>query len=352
VHIERCLSTTLDKNALPQRMANMLSLATSLSVRALQRIQRGDVVIVGTNPPLLPWATLVVCRARGARCIIRVDDIYPDAAIAAGLIGATSLPARAFDSIEERLFRGSDGIVTMGRCMKSKLERKFPRVTTPIVVIPNYADVEEVSPKNGERNSLRQQECLEDKFVVLVAGNLGRVQGLEILIGAAKELLTEPDVHFLVVGDGARLNWLHTEKARLGLTNLTLTGARPRSEQNTFLKAGDVALLTLTKGMVGVGVPSRLYNYLAAGMPVISATGEGSETSLVVQEENVGWSVEPLDSAQLAAAVRDARNKRAELAEMGSRARRVAEQRFSRNSIVVAYQDAIDRVLEGTSIAG
>lgn len=350
VRIERCLSTTWDKNALPLRAVNMMSLSLSLSMRALQRVQRGDVVIVGTNPALLPWATLTVCRARGARCVVRVDDVYPDAAIAAGLIRAESVPAMAFNSVQERVLRLADGIVTMGRCMKSKLESKFANGIAPIVVIPNYADIEDVTPLGLASNAMRLQYGLLNKFVVVLAGNLGRVQGLEIAVEAARELLSDEDVHFLIVGDGAKFGWLRSAKSRFKLTNMTLAGARPRSEQNTFLTAGDIALLTLTRGMVGAGVPSRLYNYLAAGVPIISATGQGSETSLVVEEEGIGWCVEPLNSAELVRAISVAKLGKDELPAMGVRARRAAEERHSRNQIVAAYARAIANVSHGVSI--
>jgi glycosyltransferase involved in cell wall biosynthesis len=231
--------------------------------------------------------------------------------------------------------------------MKAKLEEKFPLLPTPIAVIPNYADIGDVLPSKRANNPMRLQYGLKDKFVVLVAGNLGRVQGLEIVIRAARELSSDPAVHFLIVGDGARIDWLRSEIARLRLSNITMAGARPRSEQNTFLTAGDVALLTLERGMVGVGVPSRLYNYLAAGMPVISATGRGSETSLVVEEERLGWCVEPLNGGELAHAVTDAMQRRAELPALGMRARQVAESRFCRDAIVARYSRLVDEMYRG-----
>jgi len=351
VHIERCLSTTLDKNVLSQRVVNMLSLSSSFGLRAFRSVQPGDVVIVGTNPPLLPWAALAACRTRRAKCIIRVDDIYPDAAIAAGLIEEGSVPARLFDSLQRQLLSRADGIITMGRCMKATLQRKFAGLTTPITVIPNYADVEEVKPNASCSEPIRRQYALQDKFVVLLAGNLGRVQGLEILVGAAEKLLTHPDIHFLVFGDGARTDWLRSEKDRLSLTNVTLAGARPRDEQQLFLGAGDIGLLTLTHGMAGIGVPSRFYNYMAAGLPVISATGRGSETTLVIEEEDIGWSVEPHDSARLAAAVLDAKERRGELQAMGACARRVAEGRFGRDAVVEAYARVVEGVITGSRAA-
>ncbi len=350
VRIERCAGTTWDKNFLPTRIANALTLSISIMGRSLSGFGRGDVVLTWTNPPFLPWVVLAACRAKRARCLVRVDDVYPDAAVAAGLLRAGGISARAMELAGNIVYTRVDGIILMGRCMWDLIRRKVGPRMAPTILIPSWADVDNIAPGLSSENSLRAELRLQEKFVIVLAGNLGRVQGLEIVVEAAKLLLQDTTIHFLIVGAGAKELWLKEQVQRLGLTNVTVTGRKPPSQQNIFLTAGDVALITLAKGMVGVGVPSRLYNCMAAGVPIIVATGQHSEPSLVVQEENIGWTIEPEDGPALAEAIRDAKQSRIRLRQMGERARLAAETRYGYKQVVQAYTEAVGKVFSGTRL--
>ena len=77
------------------------------------------------------------------------------------------------------------------------------------------------------------------------------------------------------------------------LKNISLIGFQDRSNQNDFLNACDVALITLSDGMLGLGVPSKAYNIMAAGKPILIIADNASEISMCVKEYNLGWIVEP-----------------------------------------------------------
>jgi glycosyltransferase involved in cell wall biosynthesis len=345
VRVERCQATALDKNVLGYRAINAATFSTSIFVHALAHVRKGDVVLAETSPPSLPFIALAVCRATGAKCMIRTEDVYPDAAVSAGLLPANGIITRTLDLANRKLFQHADAIVVIGRCMAELVRHKTGGHCAPITVIPNWADSDVVKPMEGAENPLRSELRLNDKFVVLLAGNLGRVQGLEILVEAAQGLQRDDDVRFLVVGTGAKEAWLRSQIDQRGLTNIILAGAKPRREQNVFLQAGDIALLTLSKGMMGAGVPSRLYNYMAAGMPIIAATGAGSESALVVREEQIGWVVDPGDGIGLAEVIREAKRSRAHLRELGRTARQAAATNYSRSQIVARHAEAIRSLL-------
>jgi glycosyltransferase involved in cell wall biosynthesis len=97
-------------------------------------------------------------------------------------------------------------------------------------------------------------------------------------------------------------------------------------------------VLGLKRGMKGVGVPSRFYNYLAAGKPVISVSEKECEISRVVGEENVGWVCEPGNGDELVRILRTAMEHEKERADMGRRARRIAEEKYG-------YSNAMERYL-------
>jgi glycosyltransferase involved in cell wall biosynthesis len=114
-----------------------------------------------------------------------------------------------------------------------------------------------------------------------------------------------------------------------GARNITVLPPRPRSEQSEFLNACDVAILSLVEGMLGLAVPSRTYNLMAAGKPIIALVSESSEVARVVREEGIGWVVEPGAVENTVQAILEAKMNRQLLLQMGARARQTAERKYS-----------------------
>ncbi|MEO6007389.1 MAG: glycosyltransferase family 4 protein [Vicinamibacteraceae bacterium] len=358
VEIRRCRGTTFDKNHLAGRLTNMLTLGLSAFAAALGQLRRGDVVLVVTNPPVLPLLVALACWCRGAIYVPVIHDQYPDILVAVAGLSERSLVVRVLRAVNRRLFAGAHRIVVVGRDMRERLARHYPGVEAKVDVVPNWAEADTVTPSARDGNALAARLGLEGAFVLLYAGNLGRAQELATLIEGAARLSDDPRVHLLVVGDGAGRTWLEREVQARGLRNVTLLGPRPRPEQQEFLAACDVGLVPLVAGMWGVSVPSRLYNFLAAGRPVIGVVEPGSEVDRVVREHGVGWSVRPGDVAAFVAAVRDAASDPSRLAVMGRRARLAVDAHYAgppslagyRALVREAFADAPDAIAicEGT----
>ena len=113
-----------------------------------------------------------------------------------------------------------------------------------------------------------------------------------------------------------------------GSKNLTVLPPRPRVDQHEFLNSCDVAILALVPGMQGLAVPSRTFNLMAAGKPMIALVSESSEVARVMREERIGWIVEPGSVEATVQAILEARRCREQLFEMGARARHAAETKY------------------------
>jgi glycosyltransferase involved in cell wall biosynthesis len=311
--------------------------------RTLWVVRRGDLVFLVTNPPLLPLFALLACRVRGARCCLRIDDVYPEAMVHAGLIRPGGILASIANWANRRLYRRMDRIIVLGRDMKRLVEEKLGYAGDKVLVIPNWADTDSVAPAERCQNRFLAQYGLQGKFVVGYAGNIGRVQAVESLFEAASLLEGRPELHFLVFGSGQKVSWLARAVAAAQLTNLTLAGLRSRAEQAEMLNAFDVGAIALVRGMAGAGVPSRLYNLMAAGRPVLAALDAESEVAQVVREEKIGWVVPPDEPQKLAGAILEASSNRERLKAMGARARKAAEEKYSAARILGLYE----RVLGG-----
>lgn len=351
VEIRRCRTTNLNKDIIWQRLINFISISLAIFGAALQHLRRGDMVLVVTNPPLLPFLVTAACKLKRAKCVLLVHDVYPEVAVATGLVKADTLPVKLTKWLTRRLYRAVDHIVVLGRDMQSLVRLKLRTDEDKISIIPNWADVEEVRPMDRSDNALLQELQLEDKFVIQYAGNMGYVHDIETIVASADDLQDMPDVHFLFLGAGAKKQWLEAEISRRKLGNITIIPQRPRADQLNFLNACDIAVMALVPGMLGVSVPSRTYNILAAGKPILAVMDPVSEVSLLLEEHSVGRAIPSHDFNKLASAIRHIAANPDELHLMSERARQLVENQFTLQHVLAAFSTVFDGLMDGTESA-
>lgn len=338
VTIHRCRSTTFDRKVLLLRLINIVTIAASIFVNVLLRLQRDDLVLVVTNPPSLPFAVAGACRLRGARCVLLVHDVFPDVLVAVGITRPDSVLARTLRVATGWLYRSVSDVVAIGRDMQSLVRSKRGDCRVPVQCIPNWAD-EEIEPRARVESQLLREKELENSFVIEYAGNIGAPNDFETLLGGAEGLTKYGDIRFLILGSGSREDWLRAEIKRRGLSNVLLVGSRPRSQQSDFLAAADLAVISLRRGMIGVSVPSRTYNTMASQRPILAICEPGSELWMMIHEERMGWAVSPGDIDGAIEAILQARRDPALRVELGIRARRAAVTRYSRAVILDMWRD-------------
>ena len=337
VLIRRCLSMTLDRTSHIYRALNAITIAVSIWFAAVVSVRRTDYLLVVTNPPLLPFVAATVARLRRVPLILLVHDVYPDALTASGLISRTGFLVRLLRQLSRWIYHSAERTIVLGRDMKRLVETSMRVPSDRIAIIPNWSDADTIRPTSRRENSLLRELRLTEKFVVQYAGNMGYTHGLECLLSAIADLQSDETVHFLLIGNGSRKRWLETQARALGLPNITVLEHRPRTDQQNFLNACDIAIITFARGMAGVSVPSRMYNILAAGKAIIAVADSQSELAMMVEDEQLGWVVAPGEASGIVRAVNSARRQPDLLAEMGRRARVVAE-RYSLSSAVTAYR--------------
>jgi colanic acid biosynthesis glycosyl transferase WcaI len=331
------------------RWGGVLTRAAAGTLTALRMVQRcrrelreGDLVMLGTNPPVLPvLASLLL--PKHTKLVYLLHDLYPEVLVAAGIIRPGGLGHRVLLRLARMPLRRADAIVPCGRDMAELVATKLPQEDHGrIRTITNWADQNEVTPRPRSESVILRDLRLDDLFVILYAGTIGRMQPISTLVEAAEELSEhQPEAHFLFLGSGGRERWLRQQIEARALTNITVLEPRPREEQTAFLAACDLAYIGLVPGMLGLGVPSRLYNTMAAGRPVVAQVHAQSEVGRTVVEEGIGWTVRPGDSRELTAAIGHAMGSPDELKRMGQRAREVAESRFSKEQALFAYRELV-----------
>lgn len=356
VRIFRCPCLALHQRSILMRLMRMTSITCSMFFAALFRIRRGDSILAVTNPPSVPILAVILSFILRVPYSLLVHDVYPDILVACGLTSRKATSFRFLEKINRLVLRRAESIFCIGRDMSEHLARARGTGTGDgIKVIPLWADCEEIQPTLRSSNRLLLELGLMDKLVILYAGNMGHPHDIETLAAAIKRLDSDEGIHFLFIGSGPKRNLLDKMVA-CGSRNITLLTPRPRSEQNEFLNACDVAILSLVPGMLGLAVPSRTYNLMAAGKPIIALVSECSEVAMVVREEGIGWVVEPGDVEKAVQALQAARGSKKLLIEMGSRARQTAEAKYSPDYILRQFEAAFperlaNRIAQAKSLA-
>ena len=329
------------KAALLKRALAELLFTIRMFAALLVKLRRGDVALTVPAPFMLPYAFAAAAKLKGARSVLIMHDLYPDVLIMAGLLKPQSIVAKAMRALNAPMFRALDAVVIIGRDTEKLLLRYGGMTSDKIRFIPNWATLERgvraVDPDNPYRRPLSA------RFVVGLSGNLGFTHDPVIVFEAARLLRESRDIHFLLSGWGIGFDQLRAMQAEARLPNVTLVDRVEDDQLETFLSAADVWIIPYRRNVAGVSVPSRFYNLLAIGRPVILVSEADAEAALTVTEHDVGWVVQPGRADELANTV-----SRAAGAEDPLQAARAAEisRRFDFEIAMTEYCSLIRELLQ------
>ena len=328
------------KAALVRRATSEILFALRIFWALLNRLQRGDVALTVTAPFMLPYAVVAAARLKRARSVLIMHDLYPDVLVMAGLLKPASLVTKAIHGVNALMFRGLDAIVTIGRDTEQLLLRYAGVTRDKLRFIPNWATLmPAVRPISADNPYRRAQTA---RFIVGLSGNLGFTHDPDIVFAAARLLRDEPDIHFLLSGWGIGFERLKQMQSETALPNVSLVDRVPDENLEAFLSAANLWLIPYRKNVAGVSVPSRFYNLLAVGRPVLIVAERDAEAALTVTEHNVGWVVTPGDAEELARTIRLAASS--EDSSRGERAAAIA-QRFNFAGTMAEYSDLVQGLL-------
>lgn len=331
--IQRVKIGEYDKNKIFHRILRFCIMSAKLGQLLWQRGREEDDVLIVTNPAPFIMVAAVLKRLRGFNLNILVHDVFPENAVAAGMIKSDKgLVYRVLKRIFRSAYRSADNVIVLGRDMHEIFQQKFKGLKHPpaIRIIENWAD-----PCPAPVASPR---CPDGHVRILYAGNIGRCQGLESFIEVFGKTSNRA-VQLMMRGGGAMVetikdNMEHTD------ADIKLGGSYSRDEQFKILEECDVALVTLASGMYGLGVPSKSYNIMAAGKPILFVGDLRSEIAQVVREHGIGYCFSSEDGEGLLKWLDSITPEmREEFRRMGEKARRLATTIYSEQSVLSKYSD-------------
>lgn len=307
---------------------------------------RPDMVIAVAPSLMAAPVAWLVARLVGARCWLHVQDFEVETAFATGLMRPGSALGRLGLRYERLVLRLFDRVSAISPKMCRKLVEKGVSPER-VVGFRNWGEIARVTP--GEAPSLYRQEWgVTTRHVALYSGNIGKKQGLEIVVEAARALAHRDDLTVVICGEGTNRARLEAQAA--GLVHVQFHDLQPPERLDDLMGLATMHLLPQLAGVADLVLPSKLSNMLASGRPIVTAAAAG--TGLWNEVSGCGVTVAPGDAAAFAAGMARLTDD-AELAEQaGISARRRAEQRWSKAEILRAFMTALEAVEADPSVAG
>ncbi len=346
IKIFRVKTKKRDKNDLKQRTKKLISVSAKLARILWKNVRKGEKVFIVTNPAPLLVVLSWIKKIKKFELYILVHDVFPENTLPSGIIKSDkTFSYKIISSIFNNAYSSANKLIVLGRDMKDVVERKISPVqgrNRPSVhIIENWADIDNIKPSNDTPKLLYERHG-KGLVTIQYAGNIGRLQGLEgFLQGFSTS--TNRRLCFDLWGDGAvKVSLSHWVNEQALDDRVLFHGSYARGDQNIILNSTDIALVTLSDGMYGLGVPSKTYNILAAGKPILFIGDLHSEIALLVKEEDIGFCFSPndregfisfLDNLSIASLPL--------LEEKGKKARSVAEDRFSEERILSRFLEIL-----------
>lgn len=297
--VYRCPLWVPQKPTNINRLLHLISFGlSSLPVMLAQITWKPDVVIC-VIPTLfsapIAWLT---ARLSGTKCWLHIQDFELDAGLNLGILPGGKLIFALARAFERFILTRFDRVSTISENMLAlAIKKGVSKEKTWL--FPNWVDTYQIFPMQGE-NPLRQElDIPGNKKVILYHGNLGRKQGLEILIEAAVRLQDQLEILFLICGEGAARAELEG-KAR-DMQNIRFINLQPTEKLNQLVNLADVHVLPQRAGAADLVMPSKLTTMLASGKPVLACASPGTHLWKVVSQ--VGKVISPEDPQEMADAI-------------------------------------------------
>jgi glycosyltransferase involved in cell wall biosynthesis len=334
------------KKGLWSRVGNHLSFLVSAVLASLALCARFDVVL-STSPPLFAGAAgRVIAGLRRAAHVLDVRDLWPDIAVAMGELRQPRWIGLS-KRLERSLYRSADAVtaVTESFCSTIAAQVEHPAVVHLVRngSEPGFFGQRDPATVAALRGGLGAAAA---HFLVGYVGNLGIAQGLPHLVEAARLAAAASDpVHFVFVGTGPLQARLQARVAELQLPNVSFISRTAPDRAADWMAAMDALVVSLARvDMLEQFVPSKLYDALAAGRPVL--LGARGESARILESSGGGRVYEPEDAAGLLDAVRAlARDPKCcrRLGEAGARYARAHCDRAQHAQVMVGVLEAARR---------
>lgn len=272
--------TRYNRTTTAKRLLTWLLAFFQIWFRIIFKYRKHQLFIV-SNPPFAPLLPLWVKNSFR----LLIYDIYPDVITQSGYIKKTSILAKVWTKANKRVFEKADKVFTISDGMRQRLAVYTGK--EKIDVVPVWSDNFFFKPIPRSENRFLKQHNLESKFIVLYSGNLGQTHPVELLPNLAAINKTD-EVCFLIIGHGDKEKRIRKMIEQLKLDNCILMPWQSADILPYSFAAANIGVVSLGDQVSSLSVPSKTFNLMSAGIPLICLTSPESELARIVTKYDNG----------------------------------------------------------------
>lgn len=242
------------------------------------------------------------------------QDIFPENAYFAGILSESSMVYKVAHALQKYAYKNATALSTISDDMKSTIVTRYGISEDKVQVIYNWGHEELKAHSEAENTFLQKYPKKPGEFRVVYAGNLGKMQNVELVLKAAALMKENKDISFFIVGSGVNEERLKTFAKEKELSNVTFVGMQPPEEVADLYSAADVNLIPLQRGLIYAALPSKTADCLIAGRPIITCVNEHSSFAELM-ESNGYFNVNPENADKLSDSIKKVKDSVEQSAE-------------------------------------
>lgn len=343
VRIVRLSTSHFGRQKLAGRAIDYLFFHLSAFGWLLRHASRDDIAIVCTDPPFLSVTSAIALRLRGATMVNWIMDLFPETAIELGLFKRWPIIGKVARGLRNWSI-GTSAVVACPTTTMADYLRNHLSSRSHIIVMQHWSDGNEIFPIAAPDNTLRDEWNLKDKLVVGYSGNFGRAHDFSTIMEAASLLKDQPDICFLMIGNGHQHAAIVDAAKKRGLKNMIFKPLQPAEKLARSLCVADAHLVSLLPQLEHCIIPSKFYGILAAGRPTLFIGDLNGEVARVIDAYGCGETIAIGDGQKLAATICELRDDVAKREQMGVTARRVMVNDYSYDQAMDKWCNLLDRL--------
>jgi len=337
VEIQRCPLWVPRRPTGFTRLVHLVTFAFSSLPALMMQLCWKPTVVICIAPALMnaPFA-LAFARLSGAKAWLHIQDFELDAAVNLKMLPGHQLVYPLAQAFERFILARFARVSTISEnmhllCIEKGVE---PQRT---FLLPNWVDTKKIYPLQ-DSSSLRAEFGISAQtFVALYHGNMGRKQGLELLLEAARLLKSNSEILFVLCGEGPAKKELVEHAA--SLPNIRFLELQPEEKLNELVNLADVHLLPQLGNAADLVMPSKLTTMLASGKPVIAGAYPGTQISQIL--DKIGMVIQPENATALAESLITLYGTPSERLRLGNLGRAYACQYFDKEIILSRLQASL-----------
>ena len=214
-----------------------------------------------------------------------------------------------------------------------------------VSVIPNWGSIEQI-PVLPRNNKTSDQYGLNEKFVILYCGTLGKKQGIQLIVDTAASLIDENGILFVVATDERGHRLLNDQLAGRSISNIVQLPLQPSHLYPFLLASADITLVTMEASAGAYCVPSKLWSAYCAQKASVVAVDKANLCSRITEDIHAGIVVTPGSVDEYITAIKKLKKHRSLRLHMGKNARRYAERHFPISQIADSFEGIINQLMD------